>query len=228
MRRPVIGITANLFPAEPRPSYPGKVLLIGERALHHAIEVAGGLPVVLPITDELDPIAGYAELIDGLLLSGAPWPIQTADATPPAAHVQIRRERGAPIQWGVLDLPTDAGATMATSRYLFWQSVHRLPIPYGPDARASTCRLLAYPSFRALAALCRRRPDEHARLNLSSPGPGSRHPARLSQSRIRYIVLHHDIDPSVTDDLRAALEGSLGAGAELEGATLWDLQLSGK
>jgi len=164
-----------------------------------------------------------AVLLDGLLLSGAPWPIPTADATPPAVYEQIRRERGEPIEWGVLDLPTDAGATMATSRYLFWQSAHRLPIPYGPDARASTCRLLLYPPFRALAALCRRRPDEHARLNLRSAGPGNHHPAQLQRAGIRYIVLHHDIDPSVTGALRAALEDGLGPGLALKGATVWDL-----
>ncbi len=167
-----------------------------------------------------------AVLLDGLLLSGAPWPIQTADATPPEVYERIRREPGEAIRWGVLDLPTDAGQTMATSRYLLWQSVHRLPIPYGPDARASTCRLLSEPSFRALAALCRRRPDEHARLNLASVGPGGSHPGRLSTQRIRYIVLHHDIDPTVTPALRAALVTSLGPGEEGAGATLWDLQPS--
>ncbi|MDG1478884.1 MAG: hypothetical protein P8R54_04800 [Myxococcota bacterium] len=167
--------------------------------------------------------AAVAVLLDGLLISGAPWPILTADATPPPAHEQIRRAAGEPIQWGVLDLPTDAGMTMATSRYLFWQSTHRLPISYGPDARASTSALLREPSFRVLAALCSRRPDEHARLNLSSGGPGGSHPSRLIRSKIRYIVLHHDIDPAVTEALRAELTGSLGPGAEEAGATMWDL-----
>ncbi len=170
--------------------------------------------------------AAVVVLLDGLLISGAPWPILTADATPSAAHEAIRREPGEPLQWGVLDLPTDAGMTMATSRYLFWQSTHRLPIPYSPDARASTCRLLNEPSFRALAALCSRRPDEHARLNLSSVGPGGSHPARLTNTKIRYIVLHHDIDPAVTEALHAELTGSLGAGVEQEGATMWDLMAS--
>ena len=166
-------------------------------------------------------------LLDGLVISGAPWPIATADAVPPPAYDAIRREVGEPITWGVLDLPTDAGATMATSRYLFWQSAHRLPIPYGPDARASTCRLLSDPAFRSLAALCRRRPDAHQRLNLASAGPGTRGPSRLLQSRIRYIVLHHNIDPAVTPALEAALQESLGAGVTSDGVTVWDLKGSG-
>ncbi|MDP6935231.1 MAG: hypothetical protein QGG40_20090, partial [Myxococcota bacterium] len=85
---------------------------------------------------------GALLLLDGLWFSGAPWPIATASAQSPLVHQDLTRSDDEPLKWGILDLPTDIGATMASSRYLVWQASHRRPIPYAPDARASTAALL--------------------------------------------------------------------------------------
>ena len=155
--------------------------------------------------------------VDGLLLSGAPWPIANAPAEPPAAYASLSGD-GA-----VLDLPTDAASTLRTSRYRYWQAAsHHRPIPYAPDARASTSALISAPAFQALAALCRRRPDEQARMG--SPPPGaSTHPATLAARGVRWIVLHPDVDPAVTDTLREALEADLGPGQDTDGTLVWEL-----
>lgn len=160
--------------------------------------------------------------VDGLIVSGAPWPIANAPAAPPEAHLAIA-ERAGSDRGAVLDLPTDAGATMRTSRYLYWQAAgHGLPIPYAPDARASTAALIGAPAFQALAALCERRPDEQARMGTPPPG-ASTHPATLRSRGVRWIVLHPAVDPRSAGALRAALEADLGPGESIGAALLWDL-----
>lgn len=160
---------------------------------------------------------------DGLLFSGAPWPIATAPAEAPPIYESIRRT-SSEMNWGVLDLPTDAGPTMRTSRYLFWQSYHRLPIPYGPDARASTNALLHRPAFKQLAKLSTRRADENQRLALDSTGEGSDDPRQLLHDGIRWIVVHEDIDPAAAKDTISVLEETLGPGTRMGSSVLWDLR----
>ena len=158
-------------------------------------------------------------LLDGLALSGGLWPLATAPAQIPAVYAAI----GQATDEGVLDLPTDAGATMATSRYLYWQTGHRHPIPYAPDARASTASLIDEPFFRALAARCARRPDEQASLGLDPSAPPATGPERLRDRRYRWIVLHPELDPSSSAELEALLSAWLGPGERIEGALRWDL-----
>jgi len=67
MPRPLIGISSNLFAAEPRASYNGKALLVTDRAMVRAIERAGGVPLLLPLSDRL---ADLMASVDGLLLTG--------------------------------------------------------------------------------------------------------------------------------------------------------------
>lgn len=161
-----------------------------------------------------------AVALDGLLLSGAPWPVATAPAGIPAVYAEIRAEAGEGV---LLDLPTDVGATMATSRYLYWQTAHGRPIPYAPDARASTARLIDDPSFRALAALCRRRADEAAVTGLDRVEPGALAPERLRDRGVRWIVLHPTLDPEVAPGLEAALRAALGPPRAVGDALRWDL-----
>ena len=119
----------------------GWLLLEGGRRLRlpwwAAREIAPGLALTHPLrlaVPSLALVAGLAArgaarlparwitvalgllLLDGLVLSGAPWPVATAEASPPAALAPLRRALGSPLRGAVLDLPTDAGATMATSR----------------------------------------------------------------------------------------------------------------
>ena len=158
--------------------------------------------------------------IDGLLISGAPFPIPKADASIPAIYDIVKTDTR---NNGILDLPTDAFATMKTSKYLYWQTAHHKGIPYAPDARASTSSLLNNPAFRRLAALCHRRKDEHQRLGLHNRSPGSSHPQTLSHLGYGWIVLHQEIDPTVYQQLLEVLQADLGAGMTIDNATVWRL-----
>ena len=162
-------------------------------------------------------------LLDGLILSGAPWPLATADAALPEALSSIAREPGTdPGEEAILDLPTDAGATMATSRYLWWQTFHGRPIVYGPDARASTSPLIHDSAFRTLAAASTRRGDEAHRLQLG--GAADRAATRsLRDIGIRWVVVHHDLDAEAGARLQAILEPELGPGKRTGDTEIWDL-----
>lgn len=160
--------------------------------------------------------------VDALVVSGAPWPLQTADGAPPAAFAGLARPSAEPVRHAVLDLPTDAGATMATSRYLFWQTQHRRPIPYAPDARASTSSLLNESAFRLLAQQSSRREDEGTRIGMGASA-GVPHAFGLSDHGVRWIAVHHDLDEAAAARINALLEGELGPGVRTGDTTLWDL-----
>lgn len=164
--------------------------------------------------------------VDGFLLSGSTWPHQTADASFPKVYVDLARSPGAEVGEGVLDLPTDAGETMATSRYLYWQAAHWRPIPYAPDVRASTSALIDRRAFRRLAALSPRRGDEDLRLDLiddpSDGNPAAEVVGGLLDADIRWIVVHTSMD---TDGrIAPTLEGWLGPGTVIGDAVRWDLK----
>lgn len=161
-------------------------------------------------------------LADGLLVSGTVWPLPTASLDWPAAYANMVRKADEPLQWGILDLPTDAGSTMGTSRYLIWQAAHGRPIPYAPDARASTCSLIHEPSYRIFASLSNRRADEHKKLGLKNMG-GTPHTLALREKGIRWIVVHRDIDAEAADRIIAVIESDLGPGTTTGPAVWWDL-----
>ncbi len=169
-------------------------------------------------------------LIDGLGISGTVWPIPTASLDWPAAYAHMARKADEPMQWGILDLPTDAGSTMGTSRYLIWQAAHGRPIPYAPDARASTCSLIHEPSYRIFAGLSNRRADEHQKLGLKNQG-GTPHTLALREKGIRWIVVHRDIDAEAAERIIAVLQSDLGPGNTTGPVEWWDLgipELPGK
>ncbi len=76
-------------------------------------------------------------LFDGLVLGPAPWPLAMVPAQDHRAAERLAGGTG-----GVLDLPSEVGRTMASSRYLYDQTVHSRPIPYVPDVRVFTSPLL--------------------------------------------------------------------------------------
>jgi hypothetical protein len=168
------------------------------------------------------PFLGLAIALDGLLLCGAPWPIQTADATIPNIYTLIQRDSR---EVGILDLPTDSGSTMEASRYLYYQTYHQKPIPYAPDVRASTSSLLRYNAFRRLAAMCKRRADEDRALALGRSFSGSDQVKTLRPAEIGWVVLHHEIDPIATQKLGSLLRLELGNGVTIGNATAWKLDL---
>lgn len=70
MRRPLIGLTPNLLPPEPRPSYPGKFLAVVDQAMADRVVAAGGLPILLPLLHSDEDARALADRLDGLLLTG--------------------------------------------------------------------------------------------------------------------------------------------------------------
>jgi hypothetical protein len=72
-------------------------------------------------------------LAEGLLGSPAPWPVATSPASVPAGTEDLG-------PGPVLDLPGSVGATMATSRYFWYQTVHGQPVPWTPNVRLDSCR----------------------------------------------------------------------------------------
>ncbi|MGC6507310.1 MAG: hypothetical protein ACON4U_02795 [Myxococcota bacterium] len=159
--------------------------------------------------------------LDGLVFSGSPYPLSTANAEIPEIYQDINNDASSGM---VLDLPTDAGETMRTSRYLYYQTTHHKPIPYAPDVRASTSSLLRYGAFQELAALCQRRADEHQRLGFGQARGQEANVKSLAAAGVRWIVLHPDIDPSVTSTLKQRIEADLGpAPVQQDGVLVWKL-----
>ncbi|MBM76666.1 MAG: hypothetical protein CMK59_14765 [Proteobacteria bacterium] len=170
-------------------------------------------------------LIGLLIATDALLLSGAPWPIETANGNIPSVYKDIKQDAA---KRGVLDLPTDSGYTMSASRYLYYQTYHGKPIPYAPDVRASTSSLLRINGFRRLAAMSNRRPDENKALGLSGAMLGESDFDTLRDGKIGWIVLHKDVDPSVYNKLYSALTQELGDGTSSGRATVWKLTGRGK
>jgi putative glutamine amidotransferase len=66
MARKIVGITCSTLPAN-ADAGPKQSL---NRAYVWAVERAGGVPIILPVTREPDVIARYLSVLDGLMLSG--------------------------------------------------------------------------------------------------------------------------------------------------------------
>ncbi len=70
MTSPVVGVPANIFPAEDRRFYKNKELQLAETSMLTAIRNAGGLPVVLPIGGDSGDLDLLASRMDALVLAG--------------------------------------------------------------------------------------------------------------------------------------------------------------
>lgn len=137
--------------------------------------------------------------MDALL--SAPWPLARAPALDTTAHAALR-------EGAVLDLPAEVGATMATSRYLVYQTASGRPIPYRPDARAGTSTLLGIPSFWVLAIPSIARPEHRAPLERMAADIKDVSLYDLVGKGIRWVVVHRELD-------RAA-QGIAGTERQLE------------
>jgi hypothetical protein len=184
---------------------------VATRRLEHRV----GLNVI-PWTS----IVGFLLAFEHLSLAPNVWPLNTADGTVPAVYADLEDE-GA-----VIDLPASRGESIATNRYLYWQGIHRRPIPYahkvGPDLSNLN------PALRAWAKLSRSdpfRPDE--------PGPTpsnavdlERHIKSLSTDGFRWVVVHPELCAS--EKIREAhiqvLEQSLGPAVQQGEAWVYDLK----
>ena len=184
---------------------------VATRKLEHRV----GLPVIAWTS-----IVGFLLAFEHLSLAPNVWPLNTADGTVPAVYADLEDE-GA-----VIDLPASRGESIATNRYLYWQGIHRRPIPYahkvGPDLSNLN------PALRAWAKLSRSdpfRPDE--------PGPApsnavdlERHIKSLSTDGFRWVVVHPELCAS--EKIREAhiqvLEQSLGPAVQQGEAWVYDLK----
>lgn len=141
------------------------------------------------------------------LLWAAPWPVPHAEFPDRAVASRIRAdaaERGLRGWAIVLDLPGDAkGRHMLPSRYLVGQTVHGLPIPYAPDVRMNTNRLVSVTAVRALV-------DPNVRGGSAE---------ELARAAVGWVVLHPDIgDVSLAEE---RLRAWLGEPEEHDGALLF-------
>jgi hypothetical protein len=138
--------------------------------------------------------------IDALL--AAPWPLARAPALDTTLHASLgarpadaaeadREHRVASTM--VLDLPAEVDGTMATSRYLVYQTASGLPIPYRPDARAGTASLLGMQAFDVLAAPSLYRPEHREAVRNLVAQLRDVDLSGFGQ-RVRWIVVHRELD----------------------------------
>ncbi len=66
---PLVGISASLI-IDTSEKMPGRRIVSLSESYINAILYSGGIPFVLPITNDINIIKNYAKLLDGLLLSG--------------------------------------------------------------------------------------------------------------------------------------------------------------
>ncbi len=133
--------------------------------------------------------ATAAMALEFLLVSPAPWPIAVSPLPDDDAAEYIReRVATSPARSGmVLDLPASVQSQgMTTSRYLMLQTIHRQPIPYGPDVRASGLKV----ADEAVHVLMRRETAAVGEVTADS----------LARAGVRFVVTHGDLaDTSVED-----------------------------
>ena len=146
------------------------------------------------------------------------WPIATANGALPAVYGELQTNDA------VIDLPAARGQSIATNRYLYWQGLHRRPIPYshkvGPDLPHVN------PTLRAWADLSRSEPEAAHR---SSRRPAESRRDTDIQSLVsegyRWIVVHPELFAS--DKVRAAhsheLESLLGQPYQVGDRYVWDM-----
>ncbi len=175
-------------------------------------------------------------LVTADLLAASPWPLARVEALDLRSHERIfalsRAERAAAGPdaadgGGVLDLPAEVGATMATSRYLVYQTASDLPIPYRPDARGGTARIFGDPWFSMLFLLSAAREEQVAALRTRLANV-TFVDLRLveERSRIRWIVLHQELERGRGDipRLEAQLRLWFGEPHALGSHLTWDVR----
>ncbi len=132
--------------------------------------------------------------LDLVAWGGSAWPLARTPELATAAQQELAQRPPVDGQSLVLDLPGAVGNTMTTSRYLVLQTVHGRPIPYRPDARASSSSLLGVPTFQLLALASEPRAEHRSLL-----GPAVRQlqtVARedLVRAGVGHVLVHRDLE----------------------------------
>lgn len=104
-RRPVIGITLD---SEPPGGYSRLPWYALRQNYFAVVARAGGLPLALP--HEPDLVAGYLDLLDGLLVSGGAFDIDPALYGAGARHATVTtKDRRTRFEWEMTRAAVDAG-----------------------------------------------------------------------------------------------------------------------
>ena len=148
-------------------------------------------------------------LAETILASNAQWPLPTS----PAAVPDVYRDLAASDDSrAVLDLPANVGGTMATSRYFWYQTVHRKPVPWFPDVHE------AHNGDRASVRLFEHTPSGPAAPLSAAAIAGLR-------ERYGWIVVHDDLDRRTAHpgELTPLLTAAFGAPEAAGGVRVWRL-----
>ena len=195
---PQIAITHPL-----RLSLGGQIIItcLGLVGLHHAMSK---LPAQYKQAGWI--LAALIICVEGMWGSSATWPIPASDASIPSLYDQ-EDDRG------VLDLPAEAGTSMKTSQYFWFQTQHQRPIPYTPDARLGSTRdLETFKNFMAADGI-----KEQAQ---TIPSQSQLHMRNL----YGLIVLHTQLEPNKVADYQRVLTDAFGHPQEEDGHLFWLLE----
>jgi hypothetical protein len=132
--------------------------------------------------------------LDLVFLGGSAWPLARTPVLNTAAQADLAVRSVPKSQRVVLDLPGAVGNSMATSRYLILQTFHGRPIPYRPDARASSASLLEVPSFQILALASESREEHRAKLLTGLDRLRYVDRKGLVDAGVAEVVVHRDLD----------------------------------
>jgi len=130
--------------------------------------------------------------VEMVWIGGSPWPPTRTESLDTAAATAIAKR---PNTGMVLDLPGAVGNTMATSRYLIYQTHTQRPIPYGPDARLSaSAKELPEDLFSVLALASETRENHRDPLSQKVRVIDQLNAKILQQRSIQWIVVHRDLE----------------------------------
>jgi hypothetical protein len=157
-------------------------LAVGAQLVTAMVGAAGlaALAVRVPRLGATGLAAGAAILVllEGTTISPAPWPVASSDATIPQS---VQTLGPGPV----LDLPGSVGATMATSRYFWYQTAHGRPVPWTPNVRLDSCR-----DLDVQGAFTNPRARAHSHQVVEDPGSGPDFLQKSLLSRYSAIVVH--------------------------------------
>ncbi len=157
-------------------------------------------------------------VLEGLAV--ARWPIPVAESDIPEIYSEIAASDD---MRGVLDLPGEVGLTMSSSRYFWYQTEHKHPVPYLPDARSGSAN------------------DREVFLWLvhASGQPGNRSdlwisglvPARLQEmrrhvtERYGWIIVHRELEAQIAPEgtFSEGISQVLGEPEEYDFGWVWRL-----
>jgi hypothetical protein len=143
---------------------------------------------------------------EGMWGSSATWPIPSSNAEIPDLYPSADER-------GILDLPAEAGTSMKTSKYFWFQTKHERPIPYTPDARLGSTRdLETFKNF------------------IGSDGVKEEPSSISSQSQLHIrnlystIVLHRELETNKAVQYQKVLTEAFGEPEQKEDLLYWKLE----